>query len=94
MLVMARHVRQHSELEHELLRRSVIALGTDAARCADCERTPLIGERVHRYDGGRLVCELCRMLRSETPERTEIVRGVEHGNAVRVTDRRPHRRAA
>jgi hypothetical protein len=91
---MARHVRQHSELEHELLRKSVIALGTDAARCADCSRTPLVGERVHRFDGGRLVCELCRMLRPETPERTEIVRGVEHGHAVRVTDKRPHRRAA
>jgi hypothetical protein len=91
---MARPARQHPELERELLRKSVVALGADAARCADCDRTPLIGERVHRYDGGRLVCELCRALRREDPERTEIVRGIEHGHAVRITDRRPHRRAA
>ena len=73
---MARHVRQHSELEHELLRRSLIALSAEAARCADCSRTPLIGERVHRYDGGRLVCELCRVLRPETPERRTYDSGV------------------
>lgn len=85
---MARPARNLPALERELLRKSVVALGADAARCADCERTPLVGERVHRYEGGRLICELCRMLRREAPERTEIIRGVEHGHAVRVTDRR------
>jgi hypothetical protein len=84
----ARPTRHHPALERELLRKSVVALGAEAARCTDCERTPLVGERVHHYEGGRLICELCRMLRREAPERTEFVHGVEHGNAVRITDRR------
>jgi len=87
-LVVSRATRKHPALERQLLRKSVVALGAEAARCADCRRTPLVGEHVHRYEGGRLVCELCRLLRHEAPERTETVRGVEHGHAVRVTDRR------
>jgi hypothetical protein len=61
------------------------ARAASSPRCADCGRTPLVGERVHRYDGGRLRCELCRTLCREDPIDAELVRVVEHGHAVRIT---------
>jgi len=80
----AHHVEQ---LERFLLRRGVGALEADRNHCADCGRTPLIGEHVHLYDGRRrgVVCELCRQLRHDLPVATEIVRHSEHGHAVRLT---------
>ena len=81
----AHHVQQ---LERVLLRRGVGALEADRHRCADCGRTPLIGEHVHLYDRARgIVCELCRPLRRDAPVATEIVRHSEHGHAVRLTAR-------
>ena len=57
-----------------------------ARRCADCHRTPLIGERLYHYEGGQLRCELCRPLRREQPVTSEVVHGPEHGHAVvRIT---------
>ena len=53
--------------ERHLLRLSVEDLSEDRARCRDCGRTPLIGEDVHVYEHGRIVCELCRQLRPEAP---------------------------
>lgn len=89
---------QHSpDLERQLLRRSVMALAAGRDRCDGCHRTPLLGERVHVYDGGRTLCELCRAERREAPVRSEPVRSVEHGATVRLTDQRPaksRRRAA
>jgi ribosomal protein L37AE/L43A len=74
------------DLERELLRKSVGALAADRHPCADCGRTPLTGERVHRYPRGIVVCELCRQLRKTEPDRTELVRHSEHGHTVlRVT---------
>jgi hypothetical protein len=77
------------ELERVLLRRSVGALEADRDRCADCGRTPLIGEHIHLLGGrrNRVVCELCLPLRRETPIASEIVRHSEHGHAVRITVR-------
>jgi hypothetical protein len=77
------------EFERLLLRHSLGALEEDRNRCADCGRSPLIGEQVHLYDGrsGGLVCELCRPLRREVPAASQIVRHSEHGNAVRLTAR-------
>ena len=40
----------------------------DAAHCSDCGRTPLIGEHVHLYARGAVVCELCRPRRRHPPE--------------------------
>ncbi len=74
------------KLERELLRRGVGALAADRHRCADCGRTPLIGEQVHLYDD-RLVCELCRLLRPDAPSATEVVRHSEHGHTVRLMAR-------
>ena len=69
------HVEQ---LERHLLRRGVGALEADRYRCADCGRTPLIGEHVHLYAvAHQLVCELCRPLRREAPDREQIVRHCE-----------------
>ncbi len=42
-----------------LLRKSVGSLDSGRARCSECHRTPLIGERLHETDGGRRFCELC-----------------------------------
>ncbi len=72
------------DLERELLRKSVGALSADRRPCADCGRTPLTGERVHRYARGVVVCELCRALRPSEPERSDLVRHSEHGHTVRV----------
>ncbi|HEX3512271.1 MAG TPA: hypothetical protein VHT27_14360 [Solirubrobacteraceae bacterium] len=72
-----------------LLRRSVGALEADRSRCADCGRTPLVGEEVHVFGGRRkrLVCELCRLARHESPVQSELVRHAEHGLTVRLTAR-------
>jgi hypothetical protein len=71
------------DLERALLRKGARALRDDATRCADCGRTPLIGERVHRFAGGEPVCELCRPGRGGEPIRVERVRQAEHGHTVR-----------
>jgi hypothetical protein len=72
------------DLERELLRKGVGALSADRCLCSDCGRTPLFGERIHHYGRGRVVCELCRLLRKAPPERTELVRHAEHGQTVRL----------
>lgn len=71
------------ELERQLLRRSVMALAAGRDCCDGCHRTPLVGERVHVYDGGRTLCELCRHERREAPLRSHAVHGSEHGITVR-----------
>lgn len=73
-----------AELERHLLRRSVGALTADRHACADCGRTPLVGERVHLYHRGELVCELCRQLRRGEPVSFETVRHSEFARAVRI----------
>ena len=40
--------------------RPSVSFGRKGCRCTDCRRTPLTGERVYHYEGGRTVCELCR----------------------------------
>jgi hypothetical protein len=75
-------------LETELLRKGVLAISAGRHICGDCQRTPLIGERVHRYESGRVCCELCRRGRREEPVTSELVRGTEHGHAVKLRERR------
>jgi hypothetical protein len=74
-------------LERHLLRRGVGDLTADRHRCADCNRTPLIGERIYIFEHGRLVCELCRPLRRTEPQASDLVRHSEHGHTVRLTAR-------
>jgi hypothetical protein len=75
-------------LERRLLQRGVGALAAGRATCRDCGRTPLLGELIHHYASGRMVCTLCRRSRREEPVSSEPVRGSEFGHAVRITDRR------
>lgn len=77
--------RDIEQFERSLLRRGVGALEADRDHCADCGRTPLVGEHVHLY--GRIqgmVCELCSSLRREHPAASELVRHAGHGHTVRL----------
>lgn len=76
-----------SDLERHLLRRGVGELLAGRHACADCGRTPLVGERVHRYPRGETVCALCRPTRSAEPTSTELVLHSERGQTVRVRPR-------
>jgi len=82
---MLRHLLGISEgdLERELLRKSVGALAAGRASCDDCGRTPLVGERVHLFGDGALMCDLCRPRRDDLPERSEVVHHSERGHTVR-----------
>jgi hypothetical protein len=71
------------DLERGLLRKGVDALAAGWATCAGCRRTPLVGETVHLYADERMLCDLCRDHRSGAPERSELVRHAEHGQAMR-----------
>ena len=71
------------DLERELLRKSVGAQAAGRASCDDCGRTPLVGERVHRFGDGALICDLCRPRRDDLPERSEVVHHSERGHTVR-----------
>jgi hypothetical protein len=76
------------QLERYLLQRGVGSLTADRHRCTDCDRTPLVGERVHVYERSTgIVCELCRQLRRTAPLLSEIVRHSELGHTVRLTAR-------
>jgi hypothetical protein len=79
--------RPRPVVEISLLRQSVGALAERRTHCDHCRRTPLVGERVYMYAaaaGERLVCELCRHLRREQPERSELVHSAENAGSVRV----------
>jgi len=72
------------DLERALLRKCVDALEDGRQSCADCGRTPLIGETLYSYAAGATVCELCRPLRRAEPEASARVRHSEFGHAVRI----------
>jgi len=64
------------DLAGMLLRRSVGSLGSGRASCSRCRRTPLVGERLHEMDTGRMMCDLCVSALPEdkrAPVRTERV---------------------
>ena len=71
-------------LERERLRQGVDARDDGGRRCRDCRRTPLVGERVYMYKGGRLACELCQPLRKDEPLGSELVHGPAYGQVVRL----------
>jgi hypothetical protein len=75
-------LRTRADLERHLLHKSLGTLARDRHRCAECGRTPLVGERVHLYDRD-VLCALCRPARPAEPDRTEVVLHSEHGHAVR-----------
>jgi hypothetical protein len=76
------------QLERHLLVRGVGSLTADRHHCIDCERTPLVGERIHVYERcSGIVCELCSQLRRGAPLASEIVRHSELGHTVRLAAR-------
>ena len=75
------------DLERQLLRRGVDELSAGRHACVDCGRTPLVGERYHRYARGKVVCELCRPQHADAPQTSDIVRHSERGLAVRLRSR-------
>ena len=79
--------RSRDTLGQHLVRKSVDALADHRDACGACGRTPLTGEHVQRYEDGRLLCELCRPLRSVTDARDEVVRHSEFGHTVRLVAR-------
>jgi len=72
------------ELEVALLRRGVQERSNEFERCSRCHRTPLIGERVYEYAGGKVACALCRPQVRAEPATSRIV----HGHTIRVVDQR------
>jgi hypothetical protein len=72
------------DLERALLRKCVDTLHEDRKTCADCGRTPLIGETLYRFARGESVCELCRPLRRAEPQSSALVRHSEFGQTVRI----------
>lgn len=81
-------------LERELLIRGVSVLAAERSSCADCGRTPLVGERMLVYrvlrrgrEREQLVCELCGLGRHEEPLAVEPVRHCERGHTVRLAER-------
>jgi hypothetical protein len=72
-----------ADLELRLLRKGVTELAGSRERCADCGRTPLTGESRHLYEGGAVVCELCRPRHRTEPVRSEPVRHSEYGHTVK-----------
>jgi hypothetical protein len=83
------------QLERKLMMRGLGALEAGRSRCADCGRTPLVGEHVYLYGAlpprpgreAQTVCELCCQLRRESPIASDIVRHAGHGQTVRLTAR-------
>jgi len=48
-----------NELETLLIRRGIGQLSATRHNCSECSRTVLPGERLHRFETGRQLCELC-----------------------------------
>jgi hypothetical protein len=81
-------VRDIDELELALLRRGIDARAAGTEHCDQCQRTPLIGERVYVYESDAVLCELCRALERQPPAASRIVHGPEFGHTMRITDQR------
>jgi hypothetical protein len=79
--------RSPPTLGNALLRKALLRLDAGERRCTDCNRTPLIGERLHLYEDGRVACDLCRAHHRDDPVRSERVHGSERGHAVRPAAR-------
>lgn len=72
------------DLERQLLRRGLGELTAGRHACVDCGRTPLVGERYHRYARGKVVCDLCRPQHEDAPQASDVMRHPERGHAVRL----------
>ena len=80
--------REMQELELALLREGIEERTAEREGCARCSRTPLIGERVYRFERGAIVCELCRGLEAQAPVSSSLVHGPAFGHTIRIIDQR------
>ena len=63
--------------ELSFVRSSMKALAIGRRGCAHCHRSPLVGETVFFF-AERMICELCRPLRTDEPTRREVVHSSEY----------------
>jgi hypothetical protein len=80
--------REMQELELALLREGIAERTAERERCSRCNRTPLIGEHVYRYEQDAVVCELCRSLELGPARSSELVHGPAFGHTIRIIDQR------
>jgi hypothetical protein len=74
-----------TDLASILMRKSLGALKSDVTRCSACHRMPLVGERLHELESGRILCDLCLAALPEEDRRairSERVRASERPLAV------------
>jgi hypothetical protein len=81
-------IREMPELEMALLRRGLDDIAAAEERCKSCRRTLLVGEYVHVYEAGRIVCDLCRERERQPPESVRLVHGPAFGHTIRIIDQR------
>lgn len=74
------------EGEPAQLRRGVRQRPVGTVRCVRCLRTPLIGERIYVYEGGAILCELCRMSEQRIPVGSRMMHGPAFGHTMRIAD--------
>ena len=75
------------DLERRLLRKGVGDLEAGRALCHDCRRSPLVGELLHHFARGLVLCELCRPGHGGELLGSERVAHSERGHAVRLRER-------
>jgi len=54
------------------------SLGSGRTCCSGCRRIPLVGERLHEMDTGRMLCDLCV---SQLPEDKRVLVRTERVHA-------------
>ena len=73
------------DLSSMLVRNSVRSMERNGESCSRCDRVPLVGERLHEMDTGRVLCDLCLARLPEEDRiavRSERVRASERQLAV------------
>lgn len=64
-----------------LIRKGIGQLSAARISCSACNRTPLPGEQLHRFETGRTLCDLC------LPQRPAHKPGPVSSEQVLVTER-------
>lgn len=75
------------DLERRLLRKGVGKLEAGRALCHDCRRSPLVGELLHHFARGLVLCDLCRSGHRGELLGSERVAHSERGHTVRLRAR-------
>jgi hypothetical protein len=75
------------DLERRLLRKGVGELEAGRALCHGCRRSPLVGELLHHFARGLVLCDLCRPGHGGELLGSERVAHSERGHTVRLRER-------